>query len=110
MVWIHQLKKRLIQGIKKVYDPTIRYLQETHFKYNDVGRSNIEQYPGNSLAVQWLGLCAFTAKGAGLIPGWGTKILQPFAMVKNKTKTKTGYFQNTMQTLIKSRAMLKSWL
>ena len=27
---------------------------------------------GNSLAVQWLGLHAFTAMGPGLIPGWGT--------------------------------------
>ena len=32
--------------------------------------------PGNSLAVQWLGLGAFTAKGPGLILNWGTKILQ----------------------------------
>ena len=29
---------------------------------------------GNSLAVHWLGLRAFTAKGLGSIPGWGTKI------------------------------------
>ena len=29
---------------------------------------------GNSLVVQWLGLCAITAKGAGSIPGRGTKI------------------------------------
>ena len=29
---------------------------------------------GNSLAVQWLGLCTFTADGVGSIPGWGTKI------------------------------------
>ena len=29
---------------------------------------------GTSLAVQWLGLCAFTAEGKGSIPGWGTKI------------------------------------
>ena len=29
---------------------------------------------GNSLVVQWLGLCAITAKGAGSIPGQGTKI------------------------------------
>ena len=28
----------------------------------------------NSLVVQWLGLSAFTAKGAGSIPGRGTKI------------------------------------
>ena len=32
--------------------------------------------PGNSLVVQWLGLCAFTAKGVGSIPGQGTKIPQ----------------------------------
>ena len=31
---------------------------------------------GNSLAVQWLGLCAFTAKGLGSIPVQGTKIPQ----------------------------------
>ena len=29
---------------------------------------------GNSLAVQWLGLRAFTAEGLGSIPGQGTKI------------------------------------
>ena len=29
---------------------------------------------GNSLVVQWLGLCAFTAKGLGSIPGQGTKM------------------------------------
>ena len=30
----------------------------------------------NSLGLQWLGLCTFTAKGQGSIPGQGTKILQ----------------------------------
>ena len=30
----------------------------------------------NSLAVQWLGLSAFTAEDLGSIPGWGTKIPQ----------------------------------
>ena len=30
---------------------------------------------GNSLAVQWLCLCALTAKGLGSIFGGGTKIL-----------------------------------
>ena len=30
---------------------------------------------GTSLAIQWLGLCAFNAKGVGSIPGQGTKIL-----------------------------------
>ena len=31
---------------------------------------------GNSLAVQWLGLCAFIAKGMGSIPDRGAQILQ----------------------------------
>ena len=34
----------------------------------------IEKKPGEFLGVQWLGLCAFTANGAGLVPGWGTNI------------------------------------
>ena len=31
---------------------------------------------GNYLAIQWLGLCAFTAKGPSSIYGHGTKISQ----------------------------------
>ena len=34
--------------------------------------------------VQWLGLCSFTAKGLGSIPGWETKI--PQAMWYRKKK------------------------
>ena len=33
-------------------------------------------YTGNSLAVQWLGLCALTANGTGSILGRGSKIPQ----------------------------------
>ena len=29
--------------------------------------------PGNSLVVQWLGLCTLTAEDLGSIPGGGTK-------------------------------------
>ena len=39
----------------------------------------------NSLAVQWLGLHAFTVKGLSSIPGWGTKIPQA-VQCENKTK------------------------
>ena len=35
-----------------------------------------QESQGNSLAVQWLELHASTAGDTGLIPGWGTKILQ----------------------------------
>ena len=31
---------------------------------------------GNSLVVQWLGLCAFTDEGPGSVRGRGTKIPQ----------------------------------
>ena len=40
---------------------------------------------GTSLVVQGLRLCAFTARGIGSIPGWGTKIPQD-AWPKTKTK------------------------
>ena len=41
---------------------------------------------GNSLAVQWLGVCACTARGMGSIPGWGTKI--PRAVQRRQKKKK----------------------
>ncbi len=40
---------------------------------------------GTSLAVQWLGLCAFTAEGLGSIPGQGTKTPQAKVWLKTKT-------------------------
>ena len=46
---------------------------------------------GNYLVVQWLGLCAFTAKGLVLIPGWGTKI--PKAMSLSKKKKSAAYME-----------------
>ena len=44
---------------------------------------------GEFMAVKWLELHTFTAKGPSLIPGWGTKI--PLAMQhgQNKTNKKT---------------------
>ena len=39
----------------------------------------LKNYLGSSLAVQWLGLDAFTAMGPGSIPGLGTKISQQAA-------------------------------
>ena len=43
---------------------------------------------GFSLAVQRLGLHASTARGMGLIPGWGTKM--PHAMQHRQKKKKRG--------------------
>ena len=39
---------------------------------------------GTSLLVQWLGLHASTAKGMGVIPGWGTWI--PYAAWHSQKK------------------------
>ena len=47
---------------------------------------------GNSLAAQWLGLCAFTAEGKVSLPGQGTKILQPQNTVKCFKKKKKKVF------------------
>ena len=49
----------------KVFDVTSEQHMATHLKKNKIG---------TSLAVQWLGLGAFTAGAPGLIPGRGTKI------------------------------------
>ena len=38
------------------------------------GQSPKGTHLGNSLAIQWLGLCGLTAEGPGSIPGRGTKI------------------------------------
>ena len=44
---------------------------------------------GSSLVVQWLELCAFTAKGLGAIPGWGTKIPQAAQCSQNQKTVRT---------------------
>ena len=42
-----------------------------------IKQSNTYKVPsGNSLVVQWLGLCISTAEDKGSIPGQKTKILQ----------------------------------
>ena len=46
-------------------------------------RENVNR---NSLAVQWLGLHAFTAEGPGSIQGWGTKIPQAMQCGQKKKK------------------------
>ena len=43
---------------------------------------------GNSLAAQWLKLCALTAKGPGSIPGRGAKIPQATRCGQKKKKKK----------------------
>ena len=44
-------------------------------------------YLENSLVVQWLGLCDFTAEDPGSIPCWGTKTEQVEKCSQNKTNT-----------------------
>ena len=44
----------------------------------------------NSLAIQWLGPCAHTAKGLGSISDQGNKIPQALWYCQKKTKWSTG--------------------
>ena len=44
----------------------------------------------NSLAVQWSGLCAFTAEGVGSTPAQGAKILQDKRQKKKKKSPPCG--------------------
>ena len=51
---------------------------------------------GDSLMVQWLSLCTFTAKGLGLMPGRGTEIPQAMGCGKKKPqKTSLGLGLNS---------------
>ena len=61
-----------------------------HLKLTQCFMSIISQ--GNFLAVQWLGLLAFTAEGSGSVPGQGTKILQAMwhSQKKNYISIKAG--------------------
>ena len=53
----------------------ISNLKLTYFKFiSSLLVKVLKQMTGNSLAVQWLGLCTFTAEGLGSISGQGTKI------------------------------------
>ena len=49
------------------------------------------QYPENSMAAQWLGLCTFTAKGRGSIPGLELRSHKLCAVAKKKKAVST-YF------------------
>ena len=50
---------------------------------------------GSSQMVQWLGLCALTAGGMRLIPGWGTMTLHAGEPKKKRErKTKNCLFSN----------------
>ena len=41
---------------------------------------------GNSLAVQWLGLCTFTAEGRGSVPGGELRCPKPRSMAEKKKR------------------------
>ena len=51
-----------------------------------LGQSKI-RLMGNSLVVQWLGLCAFTAMGTGSTPGQGTRSHKPGKRLMAKWET-----------------------
>ena len=58
--------------------------------------------------VQWLGLHAFTAKGKGSIPGWGTKISQA-AWCGQKERKKYFYCFGVLSCLVVSDSFATPW-
>ena len=67
------------------------------FAYGEHSISYKHAPVGNSLALQWLAFCAFTAYGSGSKPGQGTKIPQAAWQKTNETKT------NKKHTKIKTK-------
>ena len=64
------------------------------------GTFNLDLAMGNSLEVQWLGLCAFIVEGLGSIPEWGTKI-QQVAWCSKKKKQNENKARQTKPTKLK---------
>ena len=70
---------------------------------------SLETPGGNSLLVQWIGLCVFTAEGADSIPGRGTKIPQAAGFVcptlpekkRNTRRFVTGCLETHLEEKVK---------
>ena len=80
---IHMLNSHLVSTVQlhglSYYKPFFTFLNRViiHLLFSLLNLKKKKKYSfGTCLAVQWLGLGAFTALGPGSIPGWRTKILQ----------------------------------
>ena len=73
VILLTNTKKRKRTGLYNTCTFLMVYYSKKYLKNN---------YPGNSLAVQWLGPHTSTARGLGSIPGQGTKIHKPCGMAK----------------------------
>ena len=62
---------------------------------------------GNSLAVQWLGLLAFTSLGPGWIPGGATKIPQAMRHGQKKKKERENVPTGTLLRVRDGRTKAK---
>ena len=69
----------------KAYFSTI-YLFSFNFRLKCLNQNNSKGCPGNSLAVQWLGLCALAAEGLGSIPGQELRSHKPSSQKKQNKK------------------------
>ena len=59
-------------------------LEYTNFNLYQFTISNIKKISGNSLVVQWLGLCSLTAMGLGSVHGLELKYWEPCWQAKKK--------------------------
>ena len=71
-----------VWGSTQFLSGTKRLIRESRFK------PQRWEFPGE---FQRLGLCAFTAKGLGSIPGWGARIPQIVKGSQNKTHRGEGW-------------------
>ena len=67
-------------------DELASFFMERYFSFKE--QLTNYSYLGSPLAVQWLGLSAFTAQGLGSVPCWGTKTLQAAWRGPKKQKQK----------------------
>ena len=59
-------------------------------------KKRTEQFHGNSLSVQWLGLLTFTVEGRGSGPGWGTKIPGATWPKREKKKEENNFIHSSI--------------
>ena len=86
-MWGAALMENSMEFLQKIQTRTTRWSSNSTSGY--LSKENENTNLRNSLAVQWLGRVAFTAKGPGSIPGQGTRIPTSCSVWPKKKETKT---------------------
>ena len=76
--------KRQGRGQKRIYPSAIEWHRKKVCMFDALKKLSAR----NCLVIQWLGFCAFTAKGPGSTPGQGSKIQQAVWPKQKQNKMK----------------------